>query len=153
MRYTRRQIGQLALGSLPAVALLSHTVRVAGQTTRPRPNSKVAGVQIGLNVPYSFGNNNMPGDEVLDRCLELGVSAVEIRSQPVERAMGWVAPAPARGQGAAQASAHANVNASVHGNLGQGAAALPETTTWIGTGTLLAIAGAALARARRRNMA
>jgi sugar phosphate isomerase/epimerase len=103
MRYTRRQIGQLALGSLPAAALLSRTVRVAGQTTRPRPNSKVAGVQIGLNVPYSFGNNNMPGDEVLDKCLELGVSAVEIRSQPIERAMGWVAPAQAPGQGAAQA--------------------------------------------------
>ena len=105
MRYTRRQIGQMALGSLPAAAFLPRPVWAAVQTARPRPNSRVAGVQIGLNVPYSFGNNNMPGDEVLDKCLELGVSAVEIRSQPIERAMGWVAPAAARGQAAAGAVA------------------------------------------------
>ncbi|MEO8482728.1 MAG: sugar phosphate isomerase/epimerase [Acidobacteriota bacterium] len=104
MRYTRRQLGQIALGSVPAAALLTHAARAAGQTTRPRPNSKVAGVQIGLNVPYSFGNNNMPGDEVLDKCLELGVSAVEIRSQPIERAMGWIAPAAVPGQPASQAA-------------------------------------------------
>lgn len=105
MRYTRRQIGQLALGSVPAAALFSRSARLAGQTPRPRPNSKVAGVQIGLNVPYSFGNNNMPGDEVLDKVLELGVSALEIRSQPIEQAMGWVAPAAAPGQAAAGAVA------------------------------------------------
>jgi sugar phosphate isomerase/epimerase len=95
----------MALGSLPAAAWLSHGRRAAGQAGRARPNSKVAGVQIGLNVPYSFGNNNMPASEVLDKCLELGVSAVEIRSQPIEGAMGWVAPAAARGQGASQAVA------------------------------------------------
>jgi sugar phosphate isomerase/epimerase len=105
MRYTRRQIGRMALGSLPAAAWLPHGIRAAAQAGRARPNSKVAGVQIGLNVPYSFGNNNMPANEVLDKCLELGVSAVEIRSQPIEGAMGWVAPAAARGQGAAQAVA------------------------------------------------
>jgi sugar phosphate isomerase/epimerase len=103
MRYTRRQIGQMALGALPAAGILARRTRLSASGRQTRPNSKVAGVQIGLNVPYSFGNNNMPGDDVLKRCLALGVSAVELRSQPVELAMGWVAPAA--GQGAAPAVA------------------------------------------------
>lgn len=105
MRYTRRQIGQMALGALPAAGLLARGARLSAVGRQTRPSSKVAGVQIGVNVPYSFGNNNMPGDEVLTRCLALGVSAVELRSQPVELAMGWTPPAPAAGRGAAQAVA------------------------------------------------
>src|SRR5687768_15930912 len=53
-----------------------------------KPDSKVSGVQIGLNVPYSFGSNLMSGDETLERCVTLGVSAVELRAQPVEAFMG-----------------------------------------------------------------
>ena len=53
-----------------------------------KPNSKINGVQIGLNVPYSFGNNVMPSDETLRNCVQLDVSAVELRSQPVEAFMG-----------------------------------------------------------------
>ena len=45
-------------------------------------------MQIGLNVPYDFGNNATSGDEVLDGCIKLGISAVELRSQPVELFMG-----------------------------------------------------------------
>ena len=56
--------------------------------TLQKPDSKIAGVQIGLNVPYSFGNNLMSGDEVLQNCVKLGVSAVELRSQPVEEFLG-----------------------------------------------------------------
>lgn len=107
MRYTRRELGRIALGSLPAVTLLARAPRVRALGQTARPDSKVAGVQIGLNVPYSFGNNNMPGDEVLSRVLELGVSAVEMRSQPVELAMGWTPPPAATGPAAAQALAAA----------------------------------------------
>jgi sugar phosphate isomerase/epimerase len=39
---------------------------------------------VGLNVPYSFGNPLMSGDEILKNCLQLGLSAVELRTQPVE---------------------------------------------------------------------
>jgi sugar phosphate isomerase/epimerase len=53
-----------------------------------KPNSKVAGVQIGLNVPYNFGGRDMNADELLDRILKLNVSAVEMRSQPVESFLG-----------------------------------------------------------------
>ena len=73
MLISRRELGKLALVAVPGVRLLA-----------AKPDSKVAGVQIGLNVPYNFGSRTMPGDEVLDRCLKLGISAVELRSQPVE---------------------------------------------------------------------
>lgn len=53
-----------------------------------KPNSKVAGVQLGLNVPYSFGNNSMSGDDVLKNCLQLGISGVELRTRPVEAFLG-----------------------------------------------------------------
>jgi sugar phosphate isomerase/epimerase len=53
-----------------------------------KPNSKISGVQIGLNVPYSFGSNAMSGDETLEKCVQLGISGVELRSQPVEAFMG-----------------------------------------------------------------
>ena len=81
MRYSRREFGALALGAIPVLA-----VRPGAQARRP--NSKVNGVQIAMNAPYNFGNNNMSADEVLTRCLDLGVSAVELRSQPVESFLG-----------------------------------------------------------------
>jgi sugar phosphate isomerase/epimerase len=98
MRYTRRELGQLAMTMVPVAGLLGlHRARgVLAQNGRP--NSKIAGVQIGLNVPYNFGGNRtMPGNDVLENVLSLGVSAVELRSQPVEIAMG----SPGFAQGAA----------------------------------------------------
>jgi len=65
--------------ALPAASLLPF---------QTKPNSKFNGVQIGLNVPYSFGNNLMPADETLRNVVQLGVSAVELRSQPVEAFIG-----------------------------------------------------------------
>ena len=62
--------------------------RVAWAQKPVRPNSKVAGVQIGLNVPYNFGGRDMNADELLDRILKLNVNAVEMRSQPVESFLG-----------------------------------------------------------------
>lgn len=106
MQYTRRELGKLALATLPSARLLGGPLDLFAAG---KPNSKVRGVQIGLNVPYDFGNNLMSGDDVLQGCLKLGVSAVELRSQPIEQFMG-VPPAllagPGRGaQGAEQAAA------------------------------------------------
>ena len=53
-----------------------------------RPNSKVAGVQLGINVPYSFGDGTMSGDDILKNCVALGLSGVELRTQPVEVFLG-----------------------------------------------------------------
>ena len=75
--YTRREVGKLALAAVPF-----------GRAFFQRPDSKIAGVQIGLNVPYSFGSNALSGQETLERCVKLGVSAVELRSQPVEAFLG-----------------------------------------------------------------
>ena len=86
MLYSRRQLAKLALAAVPASQLFPaiHLLQAA----ESKPNSKVAGVHIGLNVPYSFGNNNMSGDETLQRVLQLGVSGLELRSQPVEQFLG-----------------------------------------------------------------
>ena len=89
MLYTRRELGQLALAGLPSAGLLSAIrlrVRIAALA---KPESKWAGVQVGMNVPYNFGMGNyMTGDEILSRCVQLGVSGVELRMQPVELFMG-----------------------------------------------------------------
>lgn len=37
---------------------------------------------------YSFGNIGMSGDDILKNCVQLGLSAVELRTQPVEAALG-----------------------------------------------------------------
>ena len=86
MMYTRRQVGKLMLTSIPAAAFLTRDA--FGAQTRPKPNSKFAGVQIGMNVPYNYGSRTMSADETLDKTLQLGVNAVEMRSQPIELFMG-----------------------------------------------------------------
>src|SRR5208282_3895833 len=71
----------LALAALPASLLA-------------KPDSRWGGVQIGINVPYSY--RGLPGtaDDVLQMTTGLGLSAVELRSQPVEAFFG--APDSAR---------------------------------------------------------
>jgi sugar phosphate isomerase/epimerase len=88
MQYTRRELAKLALSVLPASRLLSLAQAEAAAAQTAKPNSKFSGVQIGLNVPYSFGNNLLSGDETLDNCVKLGISAMELRSQPVELFLG-----------------------------------------------------------------
>ena len=97
MFYTRRELGKLVLAAVPAAAILERRP-VHGQTAKP--DSRWAGVQVGLNVPYSFGNNLMSADETLSRTVQLGVSAMELRSQPVEAFLGAPAPVAAAGRGA-----------------------------------------------------
>src|ERR1043165_9801862 len=83
MQYTRRELGKLALSAIPATALFPS---IAGSAERP--NSKVNGVTIGMNVPYNFGMQAMSAEEILQRCVQLGVSGVELRARPVEAFMG-----------------------------------------------------------------
>ena len=85
MKLTRRDLGKLAVAAIPGAKLLAGT-RAWAQ--RAKPNSKVNGVQIGLNVPYNYGGRDMNPDEVLERTLKLNISAVEMRSQPVETFLG-----------------------------------------------------------------
>jgi len=75
MSLTRRDLGRLALAVLPASLLA-------------KPDSKWGGVQIGINVPYSY--RGLPGsaEDILVMTTGLGLSAVELRSQPVEAFFG-----------------------------------------------------------------
>ena len=106
--HTRREFAKLALAALPGTAL-SVPDRLSAAEAPARPDSKVAGVQLGLNVPYSFGNPLMSGDDILKNCVQLGLSGVELRTQPVEAFLGvpaeLISPknAVARGAGAASA--------------------------------------------------
>jgi sugar phosphate isomerase/epimerase len=102
--YTRRDFTRLAIGVLPALRMVSPPALLAA-AAQAKPNSKVAGVQIGMNVPYNFGSRNMEAAQLLQNCVALGVSGLELRTQPVETSMG--APAAlvdARGGDAAAAA-------------------------------------------------
>jgi len=94
MLYTRRELAKLAVAAVPAARLVPG---LSPLFAADKPNSKFAGVQVGLNVPYNFGNNNMDGDEVLARVLRLGVNALELRSQPIEAFLGAPSLAGKRG--------------------------------------------------------
>ena len=88
MLYTRRELGQLALAGLPSAAAFLRSGS-ASAAALAKPESKWAGVQVGMNVPYNFGMGNyLSGDEILTRCVQLGVSGVELRMQPVELFLG-----------------------------------------------------------------
>ena len=86
MRLTRREFGRFAAAVMPAAALgAGRLAHAAAQ----KPDSRWAGVQVGMNVPYNFGTGNYTsGDDILARCVQLGISAVELRAQPVEMFLG-----------------------------------------------------------------
>ena len=106
MNYTRREFGKIALGGLPAAAFLSQTKVAFGAAATPRPSSTWAGVKVGLNVPYSFGTRTaMTAEQILGRCVELGVGIVELRAQAIENSLGLpeklvMGPAPSDYAGA-----------------------------------------------------
>ena len=88
MSHTRRDFGKLALAGLP--------LRLFA-----RPDSRFGGVHVGINAPYSFRGMPPGADDVLKNLLDLGLSAVELRSQPVESSLGAPIPAGRFGPGAA----------------------------------------------------
>lgn len=105
---TRREFSKLALLALPTAGLLTSLSSLRGAESAAampasgrKPNSRINGIHIGMNAPYNYGNLATTGPEVLARTLELDVSALELRSGPVEAFMG--APGGGgRGGGAAR---------------------------------------------------
>jgi sugar phosphate isomerase/epimerase len=127
MLYTRRDLGKLALAGLPSAGVFLRSGSASGAALA-KPNSKWAGVQVGMNVPYNFGMGNyLSGDEILSRCVQLGISGVELRMQPVELFLGSpeaVAAAAAAARGRAEGG---DGRAGGRGRAGGGRAALtPE---------------------------
>jgi hypothetical protein len=85
MLYNRREAAKLGLSAL---GLLNAIGFCRSAFSQSKPNSKWAGVQVGLNVPYNFGGRTMNAGEIIERCVRLGVNALELRSQPVEEFLG-----------------------------------------------------------------
>jgi hypothetical protein len=83
---TRRELGRIALAAAPL------TLRTAGAA---KPNSKIAGVQIGLQT-YSF-RQGVPKTEFIADMTKIGLSEAEIMSGDVEILAG--APAAPMGGG------------------------------------------------------
>jgi len=103
--YTRREWGRLSLAAVSgAASLLDLRPAFAGPSTKP--SSTWAGVQVGMNVPYNFGTRTtMSAEDVLQKCVQLGVGTVELRAQPIEKSLGLppnlvLGPAPADYQAA-----------------------------------------------------
>lgn len=94
---SRRKFLKCSAAALAGAGLWPFVNPLGAAETSPavtgKPDSKVAGVQLGINVPYSFGQPKMSGDDILQNCVRLGISAVELRTQPVEAFLG--APAEA----------------------------------------------------------
>jgi sugar phosphate isomerase/epimerase len=89
MRYSRRDFGRIALAGLPAAGFLLEPEMAFAGLRQGKPNSKWAGVQVGMNVPYNFkAGNYMTADDIIARCQQLGVSGMELRAQPVELFLG-----------------------------------------------------------------
>ncbi len=86
--YTRREFSRLSLLTAAGAASLSFFGGLRAAEAPGKPNSKVAGVQIGMNVPYSFGKPQLTGEEILKNCVQIGLSALELRTQSVEIFMG-----------------------------------------------------------------
>src|SRR5689334_9361283 len=81
MRYTRRDFGTLALGALPAAALLNRPSVAFADT---RPNSIVNGVHIST-ITYSYRSmKDQSAEAILRYVVDSGISAIEFMGGPVE---------------------------------------------------------------------
>jgi sugar phosphate isomerase/epimerase len=89
MSITRREFAQVTLAGVPAVSALLQGDLAAAGAQAPPSLSRWAGVQVGLNVPYSLGTgNNIAAEDLLKRVVEVGVGSLELRAQPVEHFLG-----------------------------------------------------------------
>ncbi|ODS54875.1 MAG: hypothetical protein ABS36_10480 [Acidobacteria bacterium SCN 69-37] len=121
MAYTRREFGKLALTAVPAAGIVLHTSGIdAAMQAAVQPMSRWAGVQVGLNVPYSFGGgSNVSAEDLLARVKEVGIGGLELRAQPVEHFLG---SPTVRAAAAAAAEAAAARGAGGGGGRGRGGA-------------------------------
>lgn len=89
MIYTRRDVGKIALATLPLARLMAAA----------KPNSKFGGVQVGVISPYSFHGMPSDAESLLKDMAELGINACELQSPPAEQFAGAPAQAGRGGPG------------------------------------------------------
>jgi sugar phosphate isomerase/epimerase len=81
MRYTRRDIGKLALAALPAASLLARPFAAVAQA---RPNSTINGVRVGT-ITYSYRSlPDQSAEAILKYIVDSGISQIEFMGAPVE---------------------------------------------------------------------
>lgn len=81
MRYTRREVGKLALTALPAASLLARPFAALAQA---KPNSTINGVRVGT-ITYSY--RSMPdqsAEATLQYIVDSGISQIEFMGGPIE---------------------------------------------------------------------
>jgi sugar phosphate isomerase/epimerase len=130
MAYSRREFGKLALATVPAAALYETPLFGTGlfQAARPRPMSKINGVQIGV-ITYSY--RQMPdqsAEATLGYVIDSNISAIELMDGPAEMFAGKPAQPPRQGgPGAAGAGRGAGGARAAGGGLpGGGRANTPS---------------------------
>jgi hypothetical protein len=101
MKYTRRDFGKFALGSIPVASAILANPRFIG--AQAKPNSKINGVQIGV-ISYSF--RSMPdqsAEATLQYVVDSGINAIELMNGPVwdyaQKKTGFTPPNAGRGGG------------------------------------------------------
>src|SRR6478672_4438040 len=95
MRYTRRELGKMALAAIPLARLVETELWAA-------INSKINGVQIGA-ITYSFRTMPNPED-IIKAMARIGLSEVELMSGDAEKLAG-IPALPAFGGGGGRAGA------------------------------------------------
>ena len=96
MQYTRREFGQLAVGALPAAAMMTSA---DGWAQTRKPNSVIDGVKIGT-ITYSYRSMPDQGAEATLRYIvDSGISQIELMGGPAESFAGIPASGGGGGRG------------------------------------------------------
>jgi hypothetical protein len=98
MEYTRRDIGKIAFAALASGELLTKSNSIFA-VAQEKPNSRFAGVYIGINAPISFKGGVSTADEIIAGMKKLGLSSCELRLQPVEGFIRGTGGSPVAGGG------------------------------------------------------
>ena len=128
MRYTRREIGKLALMA-PAASLVESPLAALAQARRP--NSVIGGVSIGT-ITYSY--RSMPdqsAEATLRYVVDSGISQIELMNGPAESFAG--APQAGRGGGGGAASRRRRSSRRRSANPPSGSSSGARRSRWIGS--------------------
>lgn len=100
---SRRDFARAAL-AVPGLAFVAGRGSSLASTLQlPKPSSVFGGVTIGINAPYSFGDEATDAASVLRALVQVGASSVELRADMAEGFAGAPAGAARRGGGAGRA--------------------------------------------------
>jgi sugar phosphate isomerase/epimerase len=111
---SRRTFGRVALAAFGPATLAAQTAGRGGRPI-PKPNSRFAGVQIGV-ISYSF--NSIPATDLITTIAKLGINEVELMSNHAEAIVGAPTAAPAAAP------------AGGRGGRGGGAPPVPPAVSW-----------------------